>query len=586
MNSKYIKPNGKLVTTISGEQLPKKHCRLINKKYYKMGKRNIKDSGDVYQILSNKSGTKKWYRSNTGYIVYDYRKSMYMLKTDLEVIVENGIVGIDKNQKPIFGTFSQDLKNPSITQVSFDGKIYICLSEEIIKNCQNFQEAISDGIYYERQSIPALQFTEPISCSKEYKNSLPYDSKGITKKWIKMHEEKYKPVFLQQVEDYHHVLGDLTFGLEFETIKGKIPDSICNNLGLIPLRDGSIEGLEYVTIPLQGKNGLQTVIDSVNQLKRRTRYDNNCSLHIHYGNIPRTEEFFIGLYKVLFKIQEEMYDMFPLHKFKNFGIKKKHYTKPLPLGTMLKLDNKISSKTVKENFNHVYSFLSMGSSYANFGNHLDNIISHPSDPQGTSKWNIRTRYHWVNLIPLLFGNKQTVEFRIHTPTYDANKIVNYLILCASIVNFTKNNLSNILKNSNSIANLTLHDLLLMTIPKKDNVIIAELSNYIDQRKEYINRRTRDGDLIAIEKDFRYNHKYVNWKAPLTNDDLERIANYGGRRLKKKSSLGFDPVITTTYFNNNPFLGGVGMTPAPEPFTGNIDTGQLEQIEEEDLNGDL
>ena len=40
---------------------------------------------------------------------------------------------------------------------------------------------------------------------------------------------------------------------------------------------------------------------------------------------------------------------------------------------------------------------------------LDNIISHPSDPNGNQKWNIRPRYLLFNIIPLIFGNKQTIE---------------------------------------------------------------------------------------------------------------------------------------------------------------------------------
>ena len=571
MSSKFIKSNGNLITTISGIRLPKSACRYSEGKYYKMGDSSVKDSGDVYQVRNLKTNVRKWYKTNTGYIVYDYRLEMYMLKSDLEVIVENGIVGFDENNKPIFGTFSQDLLSPSTTQVSYQGKIYICLAEELVINCRKFKEAISDGIFYERNALPALLFTEPVSCSAEYKQSLPYDSKGITKKWAKRHKDTYKPNFFPQVEKYHHVLDDLTFGLEFETIKGKIPDSLCNRLGLIPLRDGSIEGLEYVTIPLKGKDGLQTVIDSVEQLRKRTRFNKDCSLHVHIGNIPRSEEFFIGLYKVLFRIQEEMYDMFPFHKLKNLGVKKKPYTKPLPLSTMLKLDTKISSKTTKENFEIIYRFLSMGQSYANFGNHIDNITNHPSDPNGTSKWNIRTRYHWVNLIPLLFGNKQTVEFRIHTPTYDTNKVINYLFICALIINFTKKNLNTILKNPSVVAELTLHDILLSMIDKEGQVLASELSGYIDSRKEFNTRRLRNGDIIADEDEFRYSPRYINWKKPLTSIELARIEELTkkGKLVRKKKAAVFHghvlhhfeqamqapPIDVPHNFGNNPIGNG-------------------------------
>tara|TARA_R110000851_G_scaffold315229_2_gene477563 strand:- start:11122 stop:12870 length:1749 start_codon:yes stop_codon:yes gene_type:complete len=561
MNSKFIKPNQtELVITITGQKVLKNECRYLGKKYYKIGNAIVEDSGDVYHILNQKTKRKSWFRAGTGYLVYDHRKKMYMLKTDLQVIIENGIVGFCDAGRPIFGTFSQDLENPSITQVSFQNKIYICLNEELVKNCKNFEEAISNGIYYERNSVPALNFTEPVSCSKEYKFGLTYDSKGLTKPWSLRHDKLYKPIIFPQVEQFHHVLKDLSFGLEFETTKGKIPDDKCHRLGLIPLRDGSIEGLEYVTIPLQGKLGIQTVIDSVEQLKKRTRFDNNCALHIHIGNLPRTEEFFIALYKVLFRIQEEIYDMFPFHKYKNLGIKKKHYTKPLPLATMLKLDTKISSKNVKENFDHIFRFLSMGSSYADSGNHLDNVTAHPSDPAGTSKWNIKTRYHWVNLIPLLFGNKQTVEFRIHTPTHDTNKVINYLFLCATIINFTKENTSKIIKNSALIANLTVHDILLNTIGKEDVQITKELSRYIDSRKEFISRRTRDGDLVANEDEFSYRSRGIDWEKPISADVLKKDLSISKLRRAKSPSFENDlPPLNTGHWLGNAVVQTTAVT---------------------------
>ena len=47
-----------------------------------------------------------------------------------------------------------------------------------------------------------------------------------------------------------------TYGLEFEPSQGYIPEPICFRDGLIPLRDGSISGLEYSTVILEGDNGL------------------------------------------------------------------------------------------------------------------------------------------------------------------------------------------------------------------------------------------------------------------------------------------------------------------------------------------
>lgn len=534
MSSKFIKEVQ--VITVSGKSLPRSKCRLINKKFYEIGNPTKKNSGDVYNIVRLSDNIARWYRVETGYLIYDHRVKMYMLAADLKVIVEDGIVGFEKDDTPIFGSFSQDSEFPSMTEVMYKGKLYICLDEELVKNTTLFMEAISDGVYYERQSIPAIKFVEPVFCTKEYKNSLAYDSKGTTKKYSNIFEKRYNPQYNATVEKFSDVLEDLTFGVEFETTRGKLSDNLLNRLGLIPLRDGSIPGLEFVTIPHSGKKGMQALIDSIQQLKKRTRYDNDCSLHIHIGNIPRTEKFFIALYKVLFRIQEDMYDIFPYHKFKNFGIKRKHYTKPLPLSLFCKLDTKIETdKEAVENFNQIFKFLSMGINYQKYGNNLNNITTHPSDPHGAQKWNIRTRYYWVNLIPLLFGNKQTVEFRIHTPTYDVNKIMNYLVLCASIINFTKKNQDIILRSNTLLSNLSINELIMHTFNKKGDdhqTLVGELINYFDYRREYINKCTSTGDFLAKEDEFYYQPRFMDWAA---NNNLKSVKK---PMRFKKSNMGF------------------------------------------------
>ena len=97
-------------------------------------------------------------------------------------------------------------------------------------------------------------------------------------------EMNYKPEYLNVTSSLDNLLKDLSFGLEFETVSGIIPNYKLNSLPLIPLRDGSIRGLEYATIPLQGKLGIQALIDSVKELKKRTKYDETCSLHLHKGS--------------------------------------------------------------------------------------------------------------------------------------------------------------------------------------------------------------------------------------------------------------------------------------------------------------
>mgnify|MGYP000978013104 CR=1 FL=1 len=95
---------------------------------------------------------------------------------------------------------------------------------------------------------------------------------------------------------------------------------------------------------------------------------------------------------------------------------------------LAEMPNKINKDNMAEAFEPIFQFLSMGHTFKEFDNDLSNVTEHPSDPRGNSKWYVKSRYRWVNMIPLLFGNKETVEFRIHTPTYDIDKILNFLLI--------------------------------------------------------------------------------------------------------------------------------------------------------------
>src|SRR5690606_21500789 len=155
---------------------------------------------------------------------------------------------------------------------------------------------------------------------------------------------------------------------EFETIRGNIPHDICNKLGLIPLRDGSIGGLEFVTIPLSGERGIKSLIESLEELQKRTSYGDDCSLHLHIGNIPRTEQFLLAFFRLICLVEDELFSMFPIYKRENYGIKKKCYTNPFPLKkTMFLMDQCISSPSaIKRNFGVLFDYLSMGNSYRHY----------------------------------------------------------------------------------------------------------------------------------------------------------------------------------------------------------------------------
>lgn len=495
--------NNNLVTTINGEKIPREKTRYIDGNYYKIGDRKIKDSGDCYKVDG------KYRRASTGYIIYDHRTKQYEVFNSNN-FVKNQVIGF-KGKDPILGDFSIN-DNYEPVQIDINGKIYYVVDENILKNNRYYSEDLQSGIYKDRKKIDAYRFVIPSPCSSTYKNSLQYDSRQILYR-AKEKFNKYKKDnknISKNIKTLSKSLRGLSFGVEFETTKGFIPERICNKNGLIPLRDGSVGGIEYVTIPHSGEHGIQALLDSLRELKKRTEYDESCSLHFHIGNIPRTEEFFLALFKVLCFTQNKMFELFPIYKKYNFGFKRKHYTKPFPFNeTIFLMDRKIDSSNIKENFNILFEFLSMGIPYHNYNNDLSNVEYHPSDPEGRSKWLIRSRYHYINLIPLLFGNKQTVEFRIHTPTYDESKIINFLLLCSTIINYTIKRQSNILNDSKFLRNINLHDIIYdLNYP---SILNDGLSDYIAKRRDFVYNMNKKENNFFSESQFKYINHYINWE---------------------------------------------------------------------------
>ena len=522
----------KKVITIKGEELPISQCRKFNKLYYKLGDINIQNSGDCYLING------KCYREETGLIVYNYSIKEYVILNDNLL---QGVVDVADGNL-IIGYFNNNTKYSKITDKN--GKSHWLYNVEIFNNNKEYREHLSTGNFYHISTLQAWKFNKIEFPNKNYKYSLPYDSKGIIENNLKNYNENYNPEISQNIKNYAPLLENLSFGLEFETTKGHIPDRVLNQYGLIPLRDGSISGIEYVTVPMEGEKGLQCTADILKELKKRTSYsDETCSLHLHLGNIPRTKEFILAFFKVGMKIQDEMFQMFPLYKKYNYHIKNKNYSAPLPTFEILsQLDPIIDSRNIDENFGILYKYLSMGQDFKSVGNSLDNVLSHPADPNGNQKWNVKTRYYLYNILPLIFGNKQTIEFRIHTPTYDVNKILPFIFMNSLIVNFVIRNQKLILNRKNFINSYGLLDILYMQIDQYDipnrNTFKDLMYSYIEVRKNYCENQILKGNIVGTESEIP-SPTHINWLK--------------GQETKKKSSFGDVPEFLQSNILNPPFI---------------------------------
>ena len=559
----------------------------------------INESPDVCFLVEGKH-----YRLSKGGIAYDYIKKVYVLKTSIEV--ENGFVGIDKDDNPILGGWSwpkEHLLEDAII-ANFKGQAFFCISEEIFEG-SNWEERLFDGEFYPKGDLPVKEFSKIKSVPREVKNTLPYNASEELKKASKIYSARFDPkVYDKGVASYPQVLGGYTYGFEFETTKGIIPNRICNKLGLIPLRDGSIDGIEYATIPLAGKNGIQTIIESCAELEKRTTFNDDCSLHIHIGGMPRTETFFIALTKILCNVQEEMYEMFPFYTRGGFNLKKKDYTAPLPaVELMTRINSSIDKKSsadVNANFQHVFEFLSMGHKYTDYGCNLKNVLSHPSDPGGTSKWYVKSRYRWVNMIPLLFGNKKTIEFRIHTPTYDPNKIIFFAIMCASIIDAATRQEKAILEGT--LQHYRISDFVysyLSQFGDKYSHVHNLVHRYIYSRRDYTIRSIRDKDFYGNEAKFispqnlystvtnKYGYLVGDGLKQTIQEEMDRDEpphiHYGGSRTRAGRSSGFFDAANTFNTYSPPVHWG---SPSSRPIRNQTVAIEREEVADDEQTIDI
>lgn len=288
---------------------------------------------------------------------------------------------------------------------------------------------------------------------------------------------------------------------------GNIAENIQYRNGLISCRDGSIGGAEWVTIPMSGAKGLQTISSTCTQLSTRTNIDINCSLHIHLGNIPLDRASLVSYYILAYKIQDEMFTMFPYYKTDPTDVKHKNYCKKLKKLSIHSL--KDSSKEgwnayVDSIYNKIFSFLTEGISPNSEWNRKRG--RHPQ----RQKWQIPTRYYWINFINTLFSNRGTLEFRIHEPTVNSQKVTNWLFIVNAFVKYAQNNQKKIFSSSK----ISIEEVLNYYKNSFNNETAKFLSEYLiayfNSRKEIFAKDLANGDIVSnhwLVNDKEYEFKY-------------------------------------------------------------------------------
>lgn len=267
-----------------------------------------------------------------------------------------------------------------------------------------------------------------------------------------------------------------TFGIEFETATGTIPLHCIYENGLIPLRDGSIRGNEYSTI-VYNDYYFPLLERAVKDLNFYTSYNSDCSTHIHFGGYPISKKSIWTLYKICKIIEGEIPSythkyVFRSDEYKSSG---KNYCKVLP--------NLID-------FDDLYRYYSEGVNY------LGSFRApHPCNVDRNRKWNIHTRYHWVNFINLLFyETNKTVEFRFLPPTSSYKEIIYWLFILNGILLYAEKVSKFLYKKIAEVlsGSINLLDILKEVYPTP---LYSELSNFLTLSSDIYYYQSVSGDDI-------------------------------------------------------------------------------------------
>lgn len=93
-------------------------------------------------------------------------------------------------------------------------------------------------------------------------------------------------------------------------------------------------------------------------------------------------------------------------------------------------------------------------------------------------------YFLLNTIPFIWGPTGTFEWRIHPPTQNLDKIVNWLFICNAIVRFADNHKADIATDVYNMKPASL-DFILNDVYSKDLATI--LSAYCEERKTMVEK---------------------------------------------------------------------------------------------------
>lgn len=345
-------------------------------------------------------------------------------------------------------------------------------------------------------------------------------------------------------EDMNVFVQDYSYGVEFETSYTKFPMFRCGSINVVPLRDGSLpsSGCEFASLPLTGLDALKMNHLAALTLKQYSKVSVACSLHVHIGNYPKDAKSLLALHLTYYRIQSELMDIMPYYLRDQVSIvrKRQNYCEPiLPLGIgKAKMDEQ-SIQLWYENLKTYY-----------MGKIKEDSVHTPN--WGRRSWDSPTRYTQLNMVNMFLSSQpNTIEFRLHPPTLQADRVVAWMLICSAICKFAQNNVDYVLQSYTNKEKITLDDIINLSNMGFDingqvdpNVISLKLIDYINTLRQYrideslhvIDRSSKGGGLSGRNSlysnaatrelendDFDFVPKLITYEIQSEEDKKERTA---------------------------------------------------------------
>jgi hypothetical protein len=496
-------PNLKLktVVTVRGDTEYRRNCKHIGGNYYVMDR-------DCFCIEG------KWYRFDGGHIVQDHEKKIWIRKSEATSLAR-GVVGFEESGKPIFGYYTLNPYGNVKCRLSSVG-IQNALNQEVLLRA-GYIEDVGLGVWFNKRELGL----SGVKRAKTIRNERSFTDRGYNiednPKDFKIKTQLYNDYDMpisKNARIYSKYLGDITFGAEIEIARGNLPEHIQNRYGIVVCRDGSIDGgPELVTIPISGAKGLQTLNDLAEELENRGDISLACAFHLHIGNVRTDKLFLAAFYSLCRRIQDELFTMFPYYKTDPKGIKRKNYNQKLDglgIHPLLKTDKESYEAYVVDTHAKIFDFLSDGRMT------LDQFNKKTREHPIPRKWERSSRYYWANLMNMFFTHRNTVEFRLHTPTTNSHKMVNWLFICNAIVKYADRYAMDIITSKKSISIKEVLAIYEVLSPKdeKARFLSEYIYEYFLERQERFQKDLDRGDKVSkwdIEEDKQYQFSYKNVK---------------------------------------------------------------------------